>query len=397
MIDLTVNKKFKYILFADLYFPEGLIDVISPILIPIYLINKGLPVEIVTIVVGIAGIPWVIKFLWSGFIDKYSKQGHKKFIFIGSLVAVFCFFILAFIDPSQSIITFVIVFFISQIGQSFHDSTADAWAIDISEEKIRGKINASMNAGHNFGIGFCAVTLSIIAESFGYNYMFIFAGLYILIILIFPLLIKDTIQNKKQDKVTPILINEFKINKIKLVIIFAIIIGISSGLLAFVIPLFATNILELSVSQIGLIAGFVPIITIVGSIIGGLISDRWGRKIAIYTMILPSIILICTIMFTRSLLFLIIPYFIVILLSAGRWAASSAMFMDVTNKKIRATEYSMFNSLEILGYVISSIFTGLLIGILGYNYIFIFISLTMIPPLIILYFIKLNRLKHPSK
>ncbi len=250
-----------------------------------------------------------------------------------------------------------------------------------------------MNAGYNFSIGFCAVTLSLIAESFGYNYMFIIAGIYILIVLIFPLLVKDTIKKKKQKKVTPILIDELKNKTIKLMMLFAAIIGISSGLFAFVTPLFATNVIKLSVSQIGFIAAFVPIIAISGAIIGGTISDRWGRKKAIYTLVIPTIIFINLVMFSRSLIFLMIPYFFIIFLSAGRWAASSAMFMDVTNKKIRATEYSLFNSLEILGYVIASIFTGLLIAILGYTFIFVFMSLTLIPPLIILYFIKLKKIK----
>lgn len=360
---------------------------------PIYLLNKGLPIELITAIVGIGGIPWVTKFLWSGFIDKYSKQGNKKFIIIGSLVAVICFFIVAFIDPSKSIIPFAIVNFIRGIGHSFHDSAADAWAVDISVEKNRGKINGAMNAGHNFSIGFCALTLTFIAENLGYKFVFIFAGIYVLIILILPLLIKDTNNKKKQEKVAPIFINELKNNTIKLMILFAAIIGISSGLFAFVTPLFATNVIKLSVSQIGFIAAFVPIIAISGAIIGGTISDKWGRKKAIYTMVIPTIIFINFIMFSRSLIILVIPYFFIIFLSAGRWAASSAMFMDVTNKKIRATEYSLFNSLEILGYVIASIFTGLLIAILGYTFIFVFMGLTLIPPLIILYFIKLKKNK----
>ena len=70
---------------------------------PIYLLNKGIPIELITVVVGIGGIPWVTKFLWSGFIDKYSKKGHKKFIIIGSLVAVICFF-LRLLDIAKAII-----------------------------------------------------------------------------------------------------------------------------------------------------------------------------------------------------------------------------------------------------------------------------------------------------
>ena len=38
-----------------------------------------------------------------------------------------------------------ITIFISQIEQSFPDSTNDAWAIDISQKEERGKINGVKN------------------------------------------------------------------------------------------------------------------------------------------------------------------------------------------------------------------------------------------------------------
>ena len=227
--------------------------------------------------------------------------------------------------------------------------------------------------------------------------MFISAGIIILLILMLPILTKDSKIVKTKEKVTPLIVKEFKDNKIKLIALFALTIGVSSGLLMFVIPLFAKNILNISTSQIGLIGGIVPLIVIPGSIFGGLISDKWGRKKSIYLLIIPVIFLISSIMFTTTLLFLVIPYFIVIFFSAGRWASSSAMFMDVTNKKIRATQYSVFNSLENLGLIASGMLAGTFLALLGYSNIFIFISLTLIPPLIILYFIKLKKEKKNLK
>ncbi len=49
-IDIEKRSILKYALFADLYFPEGIIGIIVPVLIPIYLVDKGISVEIATLV-----------------------------------------------------------------------------------------------------------------------------------------------------------------------------------------------------------------------------------------------------------------------------------------------------------------------------------------------------------
>jgi len=387
----------KYLLFADLYFPQGILNILVPVLIPIYLAQKGIPVEIITIVAGIGWAPWIIKFSWSGVIDKYLQYGRKIFVIIGSLIAVLCFFILAFIDPAISIIPFAIVLFISQIGQSFHDSAADAWAIDISLKEEHGKINAAMSAGISIGISSSAVILSFIAEIYGFNSMFLIVGIIVLLMLVYPLVIKEikvTKKIRKQEKITPLLISEFRKKTTQLISLFALSTVIGGGVLVFVFPLFATNVLGLSVSQMGLIAGVAPLVVIPGYLVGGVLSDRWGRKKTIYIFAIPSIVFIMVIIFTDKLLFLLIPYLAYLFLNAGHWTTSHAMYMDETNPKIGATQFAMFNSLTNLGIIGSGMFAGTLIALLGYYNVFFFVSLSFIPPLIILYFIKLKKSKN---
>jgi len=365
-----------------------------PVLIPVYLSEKGLSVEIITLVAAIGWIPWIIKFSWSGIIDSFSKYKRKIFVLIGSLIAIICFFLLAFIDPAVSIITFTIILFISQIGQSFHDSSADAWAIDISQIDERGKINSAMITGHSIGSGIGALVLTLLAEIYGFNCLFIGVGILILLILIIPILTKECNRAKKQEKVTPLLITEFKKRTTQLVALFALIITISGSLLMFTIPLFATNVLNLSISQIGLISAATTFIIIPGSFIGGIIADKIGRKKTIYSFCVPTILLVLLIFFIDNLLLLLVPYFIIIFLNAGRGSATNAMYMDVTNPKISASHYSIFNSISVLGIVGTGALSGVLIAAFGYSYIFVFISLSLIPPLILLYFIQLNKKKN---
>jgi PAT family beta-lactamase induction signal transducer AmpG len=396
-IDIEKRKIVKYILFADLYFPEGIIDTIVPILIPVFLVKEGVPVEIATLSAAFGWIPWTIKFIWSGVIDKYSRYGRKTFVFIGSFIAVISFFILFLINPVTSIIPFTIFLFISQIGQSLHDSAADVWAIDVCKIKERGKINGAMAAGHTIGASSSVLLLGFVADSFGFNNIFLVAGLIVLILLIIPSIIKETKKKIIKEKVTPLIIKEFKNKSTILVALFAPAAVISGAIFMFGAPLYATNILNLSLSQLGLIAAAAPPFVIAGGLIGGAISDKWGRKKTYYIFAIPSIIVILSIMFTRVVLLLLIPYYINIFLQTARNSTARAMYMDVTNLKIGATQYSIFNSLSVISVVLTGMFAGTLIAILGYINIFIVGALVVIPPLIILYFINLNNNKSLSK
>jgi len=64
MIDITKSGFLKYFLFASLYFTEGLEYIIASLILPIYLIDKGIAISIVTIVSAIYLIPMTIKFIW---------------------------------------------------------------------------------------------------------------------------------------------------------------------------------------------------------------------------------------------------------------------------------------------------------------------------------------------
>ena len=64
------------------------------------------------------------------------------------------------------------------------------------------------------------------------------------------------------------------------------------------------------------------------------------------------------------------------------------MFMDVTNKKIAATQFGIFLSLGNIGYFGVIAATGIIIASVGFDGLFLILALLLIPSLIIMRIIK---------
>ena len=389
LINLKKRRFVKYLLFADLYFPQGFSNM-AVALLPLYFIYLEMPVEYITLIVGIGLIPWIIKFAWSGPIDKYVHKGRKYFVIIGGLIGAICFFLLYFIDPLNLIVLFTIILFFSQVGQTLLDSAADAWGIDVSTKEDRGKINATMNIGKVVGAGLGAIALTYVGQTFGHRYMFVVAGILILINIILPSVIAEAEKIIRKQKVKKLLFKEFKKKYVKLLLLFIPITAIGGGIINFGIDIYAKIVLELSDFQIGLLIAGMFTCAVPGSILAGIISDKFGRKLAIYlyniAFAIIVIIFISTDLFTiKILLFLIGSFF-----GFGANAALFAFYMDGTNPKIGGTQFSLYNGLANLGFDGAGIFTGSLFVLLGYNNTFLLAVLIIIPSLILLHFINIK-------
>jgi len=393
MIDITKSSFLKYLLFASLYFSQGLQAAIAVVIIPVYLLEKGFPLPLTTLVAGIFMIPWSIKFVWGGIIDYFIRFGRKRFILMGGLLGVVCLFALAVTDPVVALIPFVFLLFLSHLGVSFLDVSADAWAIEISREEERGKINSVMFAGRATGLAIGSSLLAVIAQIFSYSAAFLTAGLLILLIIIFPLMIKEIKIIKKRQKIASLLTNEFRKKTIQLIAVFAPISAISGGLIVFAMPLYMKTILQLDIALIGLITTVFPVATVVGSLVGGVMTDRWGRKTTLYVLIGISVFFTASLIFASSWQILAIIYGIVGFLQGGYIVATLAMCMDITNPRIGATQFSILMSLRNFGEMGGEFMSGTLFAMLGFGRVFLYSAWFLGPALLILYFIKLKKIR----
>ncbi len=392
MIDLEKHKLAKYFLFSSLYFSEGLKWSIWVVIFPLYFDDLGISPTLLGLVIAITGIPTMIKFIFGGIIDYFIKYGRKKFVLIGGLVSSISLFIVAFINPATSLIPFVIIFFIGTIGITFLDVAADAWAIEITKEKERGKINGAMFAGIFIGISSGSILFTQIVSNFSYSSVFLASGLMVLLIILYPLIVKEIKKVKRIEKMTSALIGEFKKKYVQIFCFLAPASAISGGLLLVVVPLYMKNILMIDVAQVGLIAAIFPIANIFGSLVGGAMTDSWGRKPTIYTVFIGSMVFSASLIFADTWQILAVLYGIIGFLFGGLYASVGALAMDLTNPRLAGTQFSIYMALLNVGEVgIGNGMAGILLDNLGYERVFLYAGLFYGLAILILYYVRLKK------
>ena len=392
MIDISKSSYLKYFLFGSLYFTEGLFTAVGFILIPVYFIESGLSVSIATFAIGIALIPASLKFLQGGLVDYFQKYGRKKFILLGGILFSLGFFMMGIFNPGSTLILFVLSLSISVIGFVFFDVSADAWALEISSVQERGKINGAMFTGYYTGMAIGSASLGIIAASLGYKISFFVVGIIVFFIILLPLVIHENIIVKQKERITSLLIGEFKKRNTQLVSLFAVFFVVNRGMLLVLIPLFMSLKLHLDIAQIGLIVTIFPIACAFGSICGGNLSDMWGRKNTLYIFIGGSIFFSAALILASEWLLLAALYGLIGFLQGGYATSGLAMMMDETNPKIGATQFSFFTSLGNAGMNIGETTSGSLVAILGFTRTFLYSAWFFGPALLILYFIRTKRI-----
>jgi MFS family permease len=393
MIDATKNGFLKYYLFFSLYFSEGLMIAITTAVTAVYLRIQGVPIPLTTLIIGIVNIPWILKFAWGPIVDYFIKYGRKTFIIFGGILSISAMLLVSMVDPGVSLIPFVLLIFISHIGIGFIDVSTDAWAVDVSTDKDRGRINGAMFAGQYSGWAIGAAFLLYIGSSFGYQFAYLTNGLLILIILIFPFFVKEITKIRTKQKIRSIVVKEFKKRTTQLVTLFSPLVFMNEGMLTFIMPIFMKDSLGLEPVQIGLITAILPITLAIGSIIGGITTDKIGRKRALYIFLGLSIIFTASLIFVDNWLKLSIIYGIIGILMGGHSTISCALFMDVTNPRIGATQYGIFTGIANIGLNGGGMATGTMVAALGFSRTFLYAGWVFAPAILVLYFIRLKKSK----
>lgn len=158
-------------IFALLYFSEG-----APIgflwwAMPTLLRAEGVAVERITMLTALLVLPWTGKFLWAPLVDalRSPRWGFRNWAMTAQLAMGACLVPLLWLEPTQHLTTWIVLLFTHAFFAATQDVAIDALAVTTTAPEQRGWLNGAMQAGMLLGRSLFGGGAILLAHHFGWH------------------------------------------------------------------------------------------------------------------------------------------------------------------------------------------------------------------------------------
>ena len=286
------SKFLNYLMFGLLYFTQGTVLAYFLSVNALYFNENGLSGLDLGIFSTIAMIPFVIKILYGMLSDRYALfgMGHRKpYILVGLAVQVVSLVLVPFIDLKSGYWLFVGVAFVLQMGMALYDTCTDGLALDTIPEDEQGTIQTFMVGGRAVGVIITASVVGLLAEKVSWMAVFLLLAAFTLVPI--PMVLKVKEAARPVERIFDW--KAFSAFKQKTVIALAAL-----GFVFFLIIAGANQIVnpylqerfDISLSQAGYLTTVWGIGVVLGSVVGGQLIQRVGRRRATWISIIISVV-----------------------------------------------------------------------------------------------------------
>ena len=338
------------VLFALLYASEG-----APIgfiwwALPTVLRTADVPIEQITSLTAVLLLPWIFKFLWAPALDllRGPRWGYRSWIIAMQTIMGLALVPLVWLDPVAEFGWWRILLLVHALSAATQDVAIDALAIGCVPPDERGRLNGAMQAGMLVGRSAFGGGVLLLGTWLGREWMIGALIAWILAALVAALLLREAEPPARAAS------GSFFAHLTAMMRVRSTWVGLAFALVS-ASAFEATGQLAgpflvdrgVASSTIGVFFGlFVVSAMLVGGLIGGLLSDRWGRTQSAALGLVGFVSLIVVLALadlggggSATLIALLTAmYFFVGLFTA----ASYAIFMDLTDPRIGATQFSAF-------------------------------------------------------
>lgn len=390
-----IPTRMKFLVVALLYFAEGLPFGLVNNLLSVYFRVKKIPLEEIGLL-SLLGLAWSIKIFWAPLVDRYGQR--YSWIFPTQLLIALGSIILAFLNPISQKALFWLVLAGICLSSATQDIAADAYTIDLLEEKELGPANGIRSASYRVALVTSGGLLVMMSDWIGWVGTFLMGGviMFFLALLVVSLPIFHVPRKAikiafRVQYVHPLRIL-FQRPNFWLAIFFITFFKVGEAmLLAMANPFWIDR--GFSPTEIGLVAGTLGTLAgIGGALSGGFLTARWG--------IIKSLWILGIFQATASLGYVfsalpIAPYFSIylaaLLESFAIGLATSAFLsflMQLCDKRFSATHYAFLSILFGLGRSLAGVASGYLASFCGYPLFFFLTFILGLLPLPLLFHLK---------
>ena len=392
--------------FFFLYVTEGIPLGFTAIAIATQMRRQGLnPAEIGAFVASLYA-PWGLKWIYGPFVDVLSSDrwGRRRMWIVGAQVLMVLTLMAALpVHFSTELKLFTYLILIHNVFGATQDVAIDALAVNVLQEEERGLANGLMFAGANVGQAIGGSGVLFLAPLIGFQTTYYFVGACILLVTLFVALpIREKPDPTRVRGAGPPLraigseIGTFVRDAVRaflgtraafIGLLFAVL---PAGAYALGLALQSNLAVELGMTdrQIATLNLWSTIVSALGCVLGGWLSDRLGRRkmLAIYiaAMSIPTLYLAAEMQKAGWIIPVsptalnrpIVPaglvgvFWISVMVysvfNGLMYGTRTALFMDVTTPRVAATQFTAYMALlnGVISY--SAIWQGVCATKLGY-------------------------------
>lgn len=370
--------------------------------------NLGISNEDIGLYTSFLYLPWVIKPLWSPFIDLH---GTKRNWFLSmQLFISIAFLIVGFIIPTSNFfILSLAIFWVAAFASASNDVASDGFymlALEKEQQSFFLGIRSTFyRASMLTGNGLIILLAGYLEHQYGNNqkawsYTMIFVGIIMTILTIYNYFstpkteIPIATGQKEEKNFATVFASFFKKKQIGLILAFVLLFRLGeSQLLKMLTPFLVDkkNVggLGLATEDVGIIYGTFGLIALtLGGILGGIAISKHGlgkwMLPMIITMHLPILGFVLLALFHPSSVYYI--YAVVILEQFGYgfgFAAFMMYLIFVAEGESKTSHYSIATGFMALGMMLPGMVSGYVQQYLGYDNFFIWVFLSTIPGIIL--------------
>lgn len=355
-MSLLHQRQGRIAVFTLLYLSEG-----APIgfiwwALPTILRTAGVAVPKITALTAMLVLPWVFKFIWAPLVDamRTPRWGFRAWIISAQLAMGATLLPLIWLDPTGHFQSWGVLLLLHAFSAATQDVAIDAMAINLVPERQRGSLNGYMQAGMLVGRSLFGGGALLVAAAGGIASVIVALVASIWLTLVFVIFVREPpeaagIRHRFAD-FRQHLQAALRRRATWLGLAFALVAAAgfeATGQLA------GPFLVDRGVSEktIGVFFGLVVVAaTLVGGLIGGRLSDRWGRIPAVAIFLVGFVAMIIGLAFSDLALAkpepsVLMGWLTGMYIFIGLFTASSyALFMDLTDARLGGTQFSAFMS-----------------------------------------------------
>jgi len=390
-------------IFALLYFSEG-----APIgflwwALPTLLRTEGVAVERITMLTALLVLPWTGKFLWAPLVDalRTVRWGFRHWAISAQLAMGACLLPLLWLEPDEHVGAWVALLFAHAFFAATQDVAIDALAVTTTAPAQRGWLNGAMQAGMLLGRSLFGGGAILLASYGGWRMVIValIAAIWLSVVFLWKSVAEAAPPANTRAAGAQFLHSLRQAAGSRttwLGLGFALTAGAGFESLGALAGPFLVDA-GVATKTTGVFFGL-PVVgaMLVGGLLGGRMADRGERRrtVARYLTLLSALVASVGLGYwaglpTGALMTLMILVYVAIGLFT---AASYALFMDLTDPRLGATQFSTFMAATNGCEAWAAWAGGRLVGGLGYGGAFV-----VMPILALVGLVFLRRLPRGAK